>query len=83
MEQKHGALLMWLVLAVGMLLGTGWVANVARYAFWGIALIHLVEFFVKRSVMEKADGSLGQHFVQTMIYGFMHWKPLEDKQRAG
>jgi hypothetical protein len=32
--------------------------------------------------MEAAGGSMGHHFVQTLIYGFFHWKPLEDSEPA-
>ena len=35
---------------------------------------------MKRDVFEKAGGSMGYHFVQTMIYGLFHWKPLEEEQ---
>jgi hypothetical protein len=28
--------------------------------------------------MEAAGGSMGHHFVQTLIYGLFHWKPLEE-----
>lgn len=83
MQQKQSALVMWFVLAAGMVFGSGWVGSVARFAFWAVALVHVAEFFIKQSVMEKAGGSLGQHFLQTMIYGFMHWKPLEDQQARG
>lgn len=71
---------MWFVLLLGMLFGDGEVARIAGYAFGGIALVHVVEFLVKRSVLEKAGGSMGQHFLQTLIYGLFHWKPLEDQQ---
>lgn len=83
MEQKHGALVVWFVLAAGILFGSGWIAVTAQVLFWLMAFVHGVEFVVKKDVMEKAGGSLAQHFVQTMIYGFMHWKPLEDQQSAG
>jgi len=79
-SMKQGVLVLWLVLVVSMLFGGGWLAGVARLAFWVLLLVHVVEFFVKRSVMEKAGGSMGQHFVQTLIYGLFHWKPLEDQQ---
>jgi len=46
----------------------------------GIVLVHVVEFFVKKGVLEKAGGSMGQHFLQTLIYGLFHWKPLEEQQ---
>jgi hypothetical protein len=80
---KQGILVLWLVLLAGMFFGSGWVASLATFGFWGIALVHVVEFFVKRSVMERAGGSLGQHFLQTLIYGLFHWKPLEDQQAVG
>jgi hypothetical protein len=79
---KQSALGMWFLFLAGMVLGSGWVASLASFAFWATALVHLVEFFVKRSVLEKAGGSMGQHFVQTMIYGLFHWKPLEEQQAA-
>lgn len=79
---KQGTLVMWFMLLLGMIFGSGWVASVANLAFLGIALVHLVEFFVKKSVLEQAGGSMGQHFLQTLIYGFFHWKPLEEQQSA-
>jgi len=79
---KQSVLVLWLVLAAGMIFGSGWIAGVARFVFWALALVHIVEFFVKKSVMEKAGGSMGQHFLETLIYGLFHWKPLEDQQRA-
>ena len=42
-----------------------------------------MEFLVKKSVMERAGGSMGGHFLQTLIYGLFHWKPLEEQQAAG
>lgn len=79
---KQSALVIWLVLLVGMIFGGGWVVTVATWGFWGMALVHVAEFFVKKSVMEKAGGSMGHHFLQTLIYGLFHWKPLEDQQAA-
>ena len=49
---------------------------------WLTLAAHLVEFFVKRPVFERAGGSMGHHFVQTMIYGLFHWKPVEDRLDA-
>lgn len=77
---KQSVLVMWLVLLAGMLFGSGMVASIANFFFWALVVIHAVEFFVKKSVLEKAGGSMGQHFVQVMIYGLFHWKPLEEQQ---
>ncbi len=79
---KQGVLVMWLVLLVGMLVG-GRFGAIAGPIFWLLAVVHLVEFFWKRSVLEKAGGSMGQHFIQVMIYGLFHWKPLEEAQQGG
>ena len=35
------------------------------------------------SVMERAGGSMGHHFVQTLIYGLFHWKPIEERLASG
>ena len=82
MMQKQGVVVPWVVFLVGMLLGSGWIAGVATFAFWAMALAHVAEFFVKKSVFEKAGGSMAQHFIQTLIYGLFHWKPLEEQQLA-
>ena len=79
---KQGVLVIWLVLLAGMIFGSGWVASVARFAFWAMAIAHVVEFFVKKSVLEKAGGSMGQHFLSTLVYGLAHWKPLEEQQAS-
>jgi uncharacterized membrane protein len=62
---------------------SGVISTVGSTLFWLMVVAHLVEFVLKKGVMEKAGGSLGHHFVQTMLYGFFHWKPLEDAQAAG
>ncbi len=78
---KQSVLAMWLVLLLGMLLGGATVAMVSRGLFWLLAIVHVVEFFAKKSVLEKAGGSMGHHFVQVLIYGLFHWKPLEEQQQ--
>lgn len=82
MQKKQSVLVLWVVLLGVMFFASGWVAGIARFAFWAMALAHVAEFFVKRSVLEKAGGSMVQHFVQTLIYGLFHWKPLEAEQLA-
>jgi len=78
---KQGVLVMWFVLLIGILVG-GTFGAFARPIFWLIAAIHLVEFFVKKGVLEQAGGSMGHHFVQVMIYGIAYWKPLEEAQQS-
>jgi len=68
---------------LALLFGPGWLATAASWALGGVLAVHVVEFFVKRDVMVKAGGSMGGHFVQTLLYGLFHWKPLEDAQKSG
>ena len=75
---KYAVWGLWFGAAAAIALGTGWVAGVGHFVFWATLVAHLVEFVVKRSVMSRSGGSMAYHFVQTMIYGLFHWKPLED-----
>ena len=71
----------WVVCLVMMLGMTGTASIIGTVVFWAMALAHLAEFLAKRAVMAKAGGSMGHHFVQTMLFGLFHWKPLEDAQK--
>ncbi len=79
---KNSVWILWFGLAFMAALGSDWVAAVGRWGFGLLLLAHLAEFFVKRSVLERAGGSMGHHFVQTLIYGLFHWKPIEERQQA-
>ena len=77
---KQSVWVVWIGGLAAMILGSGWVATAGHAFFWLTLVAHLVEFALKRPVMEAAGGSMGHHFVQTLIYGLFHWKPLEDAQ---
>lgn len=79
---KHSVWILWLGSLAAILFGTGWLATAGHLAFWVTLAAHVLEFVVKRPVMEAAGGSMGHHFVQTLIYGLFHWKPLEDRAKA-
>ena len=79
---KNGIWLVWIGGAVAIGFGSGWISTVGHVTVWLTLAAHLVEFFVKRPVFERAGGSMGHHFVQTMIYGLFYWKPLEERLDA-
>ena len=79
---KTVVLVVWAACAVAMTFLSGVLSTVGSTLFWLMVVAHLVEFVLKKGVMQKAGGSLGHHFVQTMLYGFFHWKPLEEAQAA-
>ena len=81
--QKIAVLVAWVLLGACVLIeGDSWLLTIGRIGFWAMLIAHLVEFFAKRSVMEKAGGSMGHHFVQTLVFGLFHWSPLREAQQA-
>jgi hypothetical protein len=47
------------------------------WLFIALGVIHFIEFVLKRDTLRAAGGSMGNHFLQTMLFGFVHWRPLE------
>lgn len=76
---KQSVWAIWIGSLAAAFLGNGWVTTAGQVVFGLTFIAHLVEFFVKRPVFEKVGGSMGHHFVQTMIYGLFHWQPLEEE----
>ena len=79
---KQSVWVLWIGSLAAMFLGSGSVAGVGKGVFWITLIAHLVEFFVNRPLFAKVGGSMGHHFVQTMIYGLFHWKPIKDELDA-
>ena len=75
---KYSVWVLYVGGAAAIALGSGWVYTGGHAVIWLTLAAHLVEFLVKRPLFEKAGGSMGHHFLQTMIYGLFHWKPLEE-----
>jgi uncharacterized RDD family membrane protein YckC len=77
--QKQGIWLIWIGSLAAMLFGSGWIATLGQWAFGLTLVAHIVEFIVQRSLFRRAGGSMLHHFVQTLIYGFFHWKPIVER----
>ena len=80
-NSRYSVWVLYFAIALGMLLSDGWIYTAAAWVLVIVLLAHGVEFIMKRDVLSKAGGSMGYHFVQTMIYGLFHWKPLEEQQK--
>lgn len=80
---KYGVLVLWLGSAGAMLLGDAPVALIGQITFWVTLIAHFAEWLWKRPLLARAGGDARHHFIQTMIYGLFHWKPIEDRFRAG
>jgi hypothetical protein len=76
--QKHSVWLIWLGSLAAMIFGSGWIATVGQGVFGITLLVHIVEFILNRPLFERAGGSMLHHFVQTLIYGLFHWKPIKE-----
>jgi hypothetical protein len=79
---KWAGLLGYLVMAGVALLYRG--AQIAQGIIWIFIILaaeHFVELLVKYRVMQGAGGSRLNHFAQTWLFGFVHWRPLEQKGR--
>jgi hypothetical protein len=74
---KQGVWLIWLGSAAAMLFGSGSLSTFGHAVFWLTLLAHLAEFVVYRPLFARAGGSMGHHFVQTLIYGLFHWTPIK------
>lgn len=76
---KYGVFLVWLGSAAAMLFGRGNVALAGNVTFWVTLVAHFVEWVWKRPLFARAGGDPMHHFLQTMVYGLFHWKPIEDR----
>ncbi|MFP6640015.1 MAG: hypothetical protein VCC04_07210 [Myxococcota bacterium] len=81
-NSRHSVWILYIGCVLAILFTSNWIATAGAWVLGIIAVAHLVEFFVKRDVLVKAGGSMGHHFVQTMIYGLLYWKPLEEQQNS-
>jgi len=80
---KYGVWGIWIGGVAAIFFGSGWVVTAGHFAVWATLAAHLAEFFAIRSVFERAGGSMGTHFVQTMIYGLFYWVPIKKRVEAG
>ncbi len=77
--KKTGVIVLWIVLLSSFFVlpddsTGGWIG---RIAFFVTALAHIVEFFIYRPTLRRAEGSLGHHFVQVLIFGVFHYQEVE------
>ena len=52
-------------------------SSIITWSFILLGVVHLLEFVLKFRTLQNAGGSMPGHFVQTMLFGIAHWRPLE------
>jgi len=77
--QKVAIVVLWVVMlsAFFVLPDESAGGRVGRIAFFVTVLAHVVEFFIYRPTLRRAEGSLGHHFVQVLIFGMFHYQEVE------
>jgi uncharacterized protein YhhL (DUF1145 family) len=46
--------------------------------FWGLLIVHAIECVVFLPKLRRAGGSLGNHLLQTMLFGILHARNVDD-----
>ena len=77
--QKQSVWVIWIGSLAAMFFGSGWISTAGQWTFGLTFIVHIVEFLIYRSLFERAEGTMGHHFVQTMIYGLFHWTPIKER----
>jgi hypothetical protein len=80
--QKQSVWLIWIATLAAWAFGSGWIAVLGKWSFWITFAAHIVEFVVHRRLFARAGGSMLHHFVQTLIYGLFHWRPIQQRVEA-
>ena len=70
---KLAVIALWIVAA--LLSFSGW-NGPGRLLFPGLVIVHAVECVLFLPRLRAAGGSLGQHLVQTLLFGFVHVRTL-------
>ncbi|MEH6593092.1 MAG: hypothetical protein V7746_22675 [Halioglobus sp.] len=79
-RQKIIALVTYAIMLILVVANPGTtMANVIVWVFVGLAVVHVLEFIMMFGLLRSAGGSMFNHFVQTLLYGFVHWKPLQSR----
>ena len=74
--------LAWIAIMINYLLPFG--GQLETVLFWtgiGLAVAHLVEFFIYLPQCKRVGGSMANHFIQCLLFGYVHkmWLDLAEK----
>jgi uncharacterized protein YhhL (DUF1145 family) len=74
---KPALVVLWIACALAFVLPeSGWTGP-GQMLFIGLVVVHAIEFLVFLPKLRSAGGSLGHHFVQTMLFGFIHLRGVQ------
>lgn len=73
---KIALVLVWIVCAAAFVVPEAAWTVPARRLFFALIVVHAVECVAFLPRLRAAGGSLAQHVVQTMFFGFLHLRTL-------
>lgn len=72
---------LWIACIACFFLPESTVTLLGQRLFWGLVIVHAIECVVFLPKLRRAGGSLGNHLVQTMIFGLFYARGLGDGAR--
>lgn len=74
---KVGAIGFYVVTLASLFLGSlAAYSTVLLYITAALAVAHIGEYVLLNKRITKLPGSKSGHFINTLLYGFIHWLPL-------
>ena len=64
--------ILWVVLAISFFVPMGGLGGILQGVFVLMLGAHLLEFLVFGRTLSKLGGSMGQHLIKVLLYGFFH-----------
>lgn len=78
--KKWVALAIYAVAAIyGLIFASPETADIIMWIFIALPIVHVLEFGLAYRILKSAGGSMGNHFLQTLVFGYVHWLPLRKK----
>ncbi len=78
--KKWAALAIYAAAAIyGFVFASPETANIIMWIFIALPIVHLLEFGLMYRVLKSAGGSMSNHFLHTLLFGYVHWLPLKKK----
>jgi hypothetical protein len=69
---------LWIACIACFFLPESTITLLGQRLFWGLVIVHAIECIVFLPKLRRAGGSLGNHLVQTMIFGLFYARGLGD-----
>ena len=73
---KAAVIALWIACVAAFFLPESTFTLWGQRLFWGLVIVHAIECVVFLPKLRRAGGSLGNHLLQTMLFGILHARNL-------